>query len=399
MASEVITVYAGEQAPEYWDACVFIGGATPGPSSPATAWQPEVLALLREQWGSDGRLVVFVPEPADRVRDGVVGPPMDWYDHALDVADVVIFWWPDDTDPRLLSTNIAGWSDGQRVVHGTPPQAPHSHYLFQYADRHAMSTATTLAGIAHAALDKIGDGARRSAGERDVPLAVWRSDSFQRWYAAQTSAGNTLLGARQVWTFSTGPRRRFLLYWALHVRIHVRTEDRVKSNEVIISRPDISMMALYKRAATLDDTIIVLVREFRSPASTPDGLVHELPGGSGSAAADPLDQAVSEAAEETGLAIDMQRIRAYGDRQLTATLSAHHAHLFAAEITATELAQLRATQSTPHGADDTERTWTEVTTFGEIRRNRLVDWATLGMIAEVLLDQPVVFPQPAVPPS
>ena len=43
-------------------------------------------------------------------------------------------------------------------------------------------------------------------------------------------------------------------------------------------------------------------------------------------------------------------------------------------------------QSTPRGVGETERTWIEITTFGELRKNRLVDWATLGMIAEVLLD-------------
>ena len=91
-----------------------------------------------------------------------------------------------------------------------------------------------------------------------------------------------------------------------------------------------------------------------------------------------------ETGQETGLAIDVQRIQGHGSRQLAATVSAHHAHLFTAEITSDELAELRATQSAPHGAGDTERTWTEVTTFGEIRRNRLVDWATLGMIAEAL---------------
>lgn len=392
MAGEVITVYAGQQPPSHWDACVFVARPALGPDASAAPWPPEVIALLRERWASDGRLVVFVPEQASAARDDIADPLIDWYDHAIDVADVVMFWWPDDADPHVLSTYLAGWNDSQRVVHGTPPHTPHSRYLLQYADRHAMSVATTLAGTVHAVLDKIGDGARRSAGEREVPLPVWRSDSFQRWYAAQTSAGNTLLGARQVWTFSTGPRKRFLLYWALHVRVYVRAEDRVKSNEVVISRPDTSMLALYKPGATLDDTTIVLVREFRSPASTPDGLVHELPGGSGPAAANPIDQAVSETEEETGLAIDVQRLRVHGDRQLAATLSAHHARLFAAEITDHELARLRATRSTPHGAGGTEQTWTEIATFGEIRRSRLVDWATLGMIAEVLLDQAAVPP-------
>jgi ADP-ribose pyrophosphatase YjhB (NUDIX family) len=385
MAGEVISVHVGQQLPGHWDACLVLGGSAPDPGSSATSWRSEVIALLRERWGGDGRLVVFVPPPGSGARDDAGGELADWYDRAFDVADVVMFWWPDDADPQLISTNLAAWNDSQRVVHGTPSYSPQSRYLLKYADRHGISTATTLAGLVGVVLDKIGSGALRAAGEREIPLPVWRTDSFQRWYAAQASAGNTLLGARQVWTFSTGPDRRFLLYWALHVRVHVRAENRVKSNEVVISRPDISVLAFYQRGATIDDTTVVLVREFRSPASTPDGLVHELPGGSGSANASALDQAVGEAEEETGLAIDVRRIRAHGSRQLAATMSAHHAHLFAAEITGDELAQLRATQSTPHGASDNEQTWTEITTFGQIRESRLVDWATLGMIAEAVL--------------
>ena len=100
-------------------------------------------------------------------------------------------------------------------------------------------------------------------------------------------------------TWSTGPSRPYVR----------SAEDRVKSNEVVISRSDIFVMALYRRATTVDDTIVVLVREFRSPASTPDGLVHELPGGSAAARASALDQAIQETQEETGLAIDAQRIR------------------------------------------------------------------------------------------
>jgi hypothetical protein len=66
-------------------------------------------------------------------------------------------------------------------------------------------------------------------------------------------------------------------------------------------------------------------------------------------------------------------------------MSAHQAHLFSAEITERELAWLRAANDRPHGAAaDSERTWIEIATFREIRTGRLVDWATLGMITEVL---------------
>jgi hypothetical protein len=60
-------------------------------------------------------------------------------------------------------------------------------------------------------------------------------------------------------------------------------------------------------------------------------------------------------------------------------MSAHHAHLFSAEITEAELARL------VYGNEaDSERTVPEITTFGQLRTDRLVDWATLGMLAEAL---------------
>jgi 8-oxo-dGTP pyrophosphatase MutT (NUDIX family) len=378
MGGEVVTVYPGQQPPGSWDACLLIHGSAP--------WPAEAIALLRQRWAGGGRLVVFVAEPDGRARAGDSPAELArWYDFAFGVADVVMRWWPDEEQARSIPASLAACDDGQRMVHGAPPDAPYSRYLLGYADSHALSVATTLPGMISAALGKVGSGSLRTGGEREVPLAVWTASSFQRWYSAQIRAGNTLLGARQVWTFGTGSPRPVLFYWALRVRVYVRAEDRVKSNEVVISRPDISVMALYRRGTTVDEAAVVLIREFRSPAATPDGFVHELPGGSGDSG-DARDQAIAETEEETGLAIDVRRIRAHGSRQLAATMSAHHAHLFTAELTSDELARLHATQATPHGAGDTERTWTEVTTFGEIRRNHLVDWATLGMIAEALLD-------------
>ncbi|WP_433244757.1 hypothetical protein [Actinomadura nitritigenes] len=283
------------------------------------------------------------------------------------------------------------------------------------------------------------DGMKDSmtGGERDVPSGIWRTPSFQRWYTAQRDAGNVLLGARPVWTSTINGESGAVFFWAVHVRMHVAAEDRTKDNEIVISRPDVSLVALYRPGPSLDETTVVLVREFRSPASTPDGYVHELPGGSSPAkaatpaeaspaepaspaeaatpaeAASPIQaaspaepagptetggvtllaevlaQAVDELVEETGLRVDAGRLRAHGSRQVAATVSAHHAHLFSAEITDDELAWLRTQRNRPHGVDgDSERTWVEIATFGEIRAARLVDWATLGMLIEALTQPP-----------
>jgi len=386
MTCEVITVPAGQQSPRYWDASLFIDGSSTDPSLPVMSWRSDVIAMLRDQWRHPGRLVVFVPEHSEQASDATTEEPGDWYDYALGIADVAMFWWPDDIDPRLPRATVAACDDSQRAVHGAPLHAPHAKHLLRYASGRGISTATTLSEMISTVLGMIAGGARRAGGEREVPLPVWRSESFQRWYSAQTSAGNTLVSARQVWTLGTGPRQKSLTYWALHVHMYVSSEARVKSNEVVLSRPDISVMALCQRKASLDDSIVVLVREFRSPASTPDGFIHELPGGSGDTGVDAQEQAVAETQEETGLAIDVRRIRRLGSRQLVGTMSAHHANLFTAEITDGEISQLYAAQARPQGTGGTERTWVEVTTFADIRKNRLVDWATLGMIAEALLD-------------
>jgi hypothetical protein len=219
-----------------------------------------------------------------------------------------------------------------------------------------------------------------------VPTEVWRTASFQRWYRAQQAAGNILEDSRLLWSLGFGDDAGEPFLWVMRVAVRVVAEDRVKANEVVISRPDISAVALYRPAHSLDESQVVLVREFRSPASTTDGMVHELPSGSGSEA-DARSQAVTELAEETGFRIAADRLRDHGSRQCAATLSAHHAHLFSAPITAAELDWLRARRGEMQGEEGgEERTWIEIATFGEIRRARSVDWTTLGMLAQVLLE-------------
>lgn len=376
MAGEIVLVQGDDKPPTSWDAAVLVVG-TEAEQPAGTSWPSRAVELLRKCWRADGRLVVFLSGPVPRAK---------WPARVFSLVDILIVWAP--SAPEIARMAADTWFDPGRIVLGIPPGLPDGDELADRATRHSVPVAVSRGAVIAAAIGKIGEGARRDGAERDVPLLVWRTASFQRWYTAQREAGNTLLGARLVWTFRAGGAEPgTVFFWALHVRVLVAAEGRVKDNEVVISRPDVSVVALYRRGSSLDETTVVLVREFRSPASTPDGNVHELPGGSALASASPRAQAADEVSEEIGLTIDVSRFRAHGSRQVAATMSAHHAYLFSAEITEVELERLRRLRGRPHGLlRDSERTWVEITSYRKIRSANLVDWATLGMLSEALSD-------------
>jgi 8-oxo-dGTP pyrophosphatase MutT (NUDIX family) len=224
----------------------------------------------------------------------------------------------------------------------------------------------------------------RTKAEQDVPMSIWQTTSFQQWYAAQREAGNELVAARPEWMFTVG--QGFVFCWALQVSIWIAAEQRVKGNEVVIGRPDVSAVLMYRRNCPIGDTVIVLVREFRSPGRTKDGYIHELPGGSSfKPVADPMQLAADECREETGLEIEPARLRAHGVRQVAGTTTSHAAALFSVELTESEVAWLRAQRGLARGLlEDTERTHVEVTTLAAIRSAPPTDWGMLGMILEVL---------------
>jgi predicted NUDIX family NTP pyrophosphohydrolase len=176
-----------------------------------------------------------------------------------------------------------------------------------------------------------------------------------------------------------------VLLWAFQVVFWVTAEQREKGNEVVLSRPDISAVVAYHRARERTDSAIIIVREFRSPATTADGFVRELPGDSSFTPASPIEQAVAELTEETGIAVEPHRIRVHGARQAAGTVSAHQQHLFSVELSDDEITRAR-TDTQAHGvADDVEQTYVEVYRYTDLLTSALVDWTTLGAITEVLL--------------
>lgn len=378
-------VYTGELPPEALKKSIFLAGPTPR-SEKVKSWRPEALKILRKL-GYEG--VVFVPEYRDGVIAGLEGN-IEWEEMCLNMADCIVFWVPRNIKGGMpaFTTNIewGRWENSGKVVFGAPPRASKMSYMKHYAKKLQVPLFNDLHETIESALGMVGEGALRAGGERKVPLHIWRTASFQQWYRAQRSAGNRLDGARVEWAFRVGPDRSHVFIWALRVNVFITREGRNKINEVVIGRPDISTILMYRLGETLNNSDIVLVREFRSPASNNTGFVWELPGGSSFKADGDLTKlAADECMEETGLTIEPCRLRRHEARQLASTLSAHKAHLFSVQIGEQELDFLRKQYGVAYGVlKDTERTYIEIMKLGEIRKRANVDWSMLGMILSVL---------------
>jgi 8-oxo-dGTP pyrophosphatase MutT (NUDIX family) len=375
-------VYAGDAYPEQVKKTIFLAGPTS--RGDGTPWRGDALEAL-EKMGYDGH--VFVPEPRDGQWAEDYDDQVDWEDEGLRRADVIVFWVPRDIEGRMpgFTTNDEWgcWKHSGKVVWGNPKDAEKVRYQRHYAEKLGVPVGDSLEATLGHALKKLGDGAFRIEGEVTVPLHIWQRPDFQKWYESQTAVGNTLNWVKVEWAFWVGQKRERLFLYSVHASVYVSSEDRNKENEVVVLRPDISTVFLYRN--TPETTKVVLVREFRSPARNAEGFVFELPGGSSvSDDGDALTAASEELSEEVGINIQPSRLVPLSSRQMGATLCGYHSHLYACELTEEELERIEADKST-HGADDGERITLHVWTKEEIlRRGDRVDWPMLGMIHEGL---------------
>lgn len=386
-------VYVPHTPPETFSKSIFLAGPSPRDSSHHD-WRPDALKCL-EELGYDG--VVFVPLPSDRSdwRHGY-DAQIDWEKKYLDMCDEIVFWVPRDmTSLPALTTNIeyGMYLESGKVILGYPESASNMRYMAAHADKQFIPRFHDLRETLACAVKRVGVGASRSGGERDVPLLVWKNKQFQAWLTAQKAAGNRLDGANVLWKFGVGLKKQFIFAHALRVNVFIASEGRNKTNEFILSRPDVSSIVAYHRPskdADLLDTEIAIVREFRSPAAVGDCFVREIPGGSSWKPTDDMFKtAAHELSEETRFTVAGDRLKFLGARQVAATFSTHQSHVFACEITEDEIAFLRKQEGIAHGvAEDSERTYVEIYTVRELLKKPLTDWANLGMILAALLSDP-----------
>lgn len=394
----MLVVYTGENAPAIVKSSIFLAGPSPRRSTDLN-WREDAINILR-LLGYDG--VVYAPiwrdgPPNESGKPFSYDGQVEWETKYLNACDIIVFWVPRDMKTLpAMTTNVefGMWLTSGKVVLGYPEGAEHMTYLDWQSRHEGVPVSRNLMDTLASALDRIGDGADRTGGERDVPIHLWKKPEFQAWYSAQKKAGNNLNGASVSWSFRVGKNKERIFLWALHVNVHIAAENRDKINEVVVFRPDISTIVAYARPnphvegrSDILDTEIVLVSEFRSPANNPTAMVTEVPGGSSFKPGIPPEITASEEMhEETGLHIDSHRFRPIGVRQIAATLAAHRAHCYAVELTPDEMLALKWEAGKAHGNHaDTEYTFVEVTTVADLLANPNVDWSNLGMVFQTLM--------------
>lgn len=390
-------VYTGESAPDTITKSIFLAGPTPRNPDEQESWRPDALKILEDK-GFDG--VVFVPEDRNGEFKMEYDDQVGWEETHLNMADIVLFWVPRDLTldstgyPKMaaFTTNVefGFWADTGKVVFGAPHKAPKNGYLKHYCEKFKIPMADTLTETLELAMEKLGDGAERSDGEREVPLQVWNTESFQSWYKSQKSAHplNRLDHARVLYTFRPG-FKDFVFMWILKVDMWIGAEQRSKSNEFVLARTDISSVLMYhipKGYETFLDYEVVTVAEYRSPVNNGTSFVLELPSGSSPKKHEnPKETAAHEVEEETGFALDPKRIQSHGARQLAATLSSHKSHLFVSELNEEEIEYFKSQDGKVHGnVEDTEQCYIRVKSVWELISEGQMDWSNLGMILSAL---------------
>ncbi len=199
-------VYALEDLPDPCRASLFLAGPTP--RDPVTqGWRPEALRLLAGL-GYEGAVVI--PEPRGGEWCHSHTEQVEWEVAMRARADLIAFWVPRElaTMPAF-TTNVEFGEDYDscRCLYGRPPEAPKCRYLdVRWEAVTARAPHDSLHGVLAEAVAILGMGAERYGAQRDVPLAVWRSELFTEWHCAQTAAGHALRQFRVRHMQPHGPR-------------------------------------------------------------------------------------------------------------------------------------------------------------------------------------------------
>lgn len=395
-------VFSDQAFPTTITKSMFLAGPSPRKAEQFD-WRHNALKYL-EEINYTG--TVFIPIPKDKFYGNDDQPgwtyygQIEWEKTGRNMADVILFWVDREIDIHDKDLGMPGFTtnvefgkdlNSGKIFYGRPDSAPKCRYLDNLYEELDKPVINTLEKLIDQVVDYLGEGALRQDGETYVPLFIWNSEQFQSWYGQLKTVGNKLIEAKLLHhaTFSN----KAVFCYILWVNVWVEAEQRFKSNEFVFARKDISSVVAYYRPENfpMEDTQIVLVKEFRSPVNNKKGFVYELPGGSSvNADLDPRENAKNEMHEEAGLDItDFSRFHFVGERQMLATLSSHKAQVYSIALTAEEFIKVSeyANNKTTFGIQaDSEITYVEFVKLKDLKETCL-DYSMLGMIYEAMFFQ------------
>lgn len=216
----------------------------------------------------------------------------------------------------------------------------------------------------------------RLDGERYIPYYIFNDIKFQSWYKSHKKVGN--------WISSADVNFKDNFSFVLWVNMFIKSENRFKNNEYIISRPDLSSCVLYYPNEDIKKSKIVLVKEFRTSVNNDESMVYELPGGSGNTN-DMEKTVIDEVYEEIGFKVDKDKLEYVNNRQIFATMLTVKNHIYKYELSETELNIIEYNSNTVFGNhSESEYTTIEILTIEDILNNNLCDYQTLGIIFETI---------------
>ena len=261
-------------------------------------------------------------------------------------ADLILFWVADDMTMATACEAEAELNlshETRRCLYGRSSREPGFPDLDTFGPGlTGKAPHSDLKAMVEDAIALIGQGEARTGAERDIPLPVWRSDPFSKWYKALTSAGHRLRGFRVLKLLAFGDRdpRAPVAGFLASAAIGVAGEGRIKSNEAFIAQPDdvavsLSSIPAAPKAKLSWSGNIALPRamapvwRWRSGGLRP-GLLSSVP----------------RRRRERTLRRDWterptERLIELMSRQSMPTLSSHHTRLFALELTEDEAILLR----------------------------------------------------------
>lgn len=378
--------YSDSSTPVKVTKSLFLAGPSPR-AKEAIDWRIEAVKILQDI-GFDGD--VFIPIPKNKFEGGMDEVTwtylnqIQWECESREIADRIVFWVPRDIKGGMpgFTTNVEFGEDlGKgKVVYGRPDNAEKCRYLDQRYEGFSNITHNSLRSLLEESIKQLGTGELRTGGEVFVPLDIWNTVQFKNWYKNLKLAGNTLIECKVLNEFRLPNKNIFS--FTLHVNIWINSEQRHKSNEFVFFRKSISSVLAYHKE--VNETYIVLVKEFRSPVNNSEGFVYELPSGSNFDGIEALENAQHELEEETGIRIDdSTRFSLVSERQIAATLCTYMSNLYTVELTEKEFALAKQNTQAFGVLDESEKTYIQIVPLSKLNKYK-VDYSTLGMIYESL---------------